>query len=59
MIDVSALVLEYLGHYWRPGRMEMLNHQTGKSTLLEWTAYRFGTGLDDSDFRPQTLKRSD
>lgn len=50
---------QYLGHYWRPGRMEMLNHQTGKSTLLEWTAYRFGTGLDDSDFRPQTLKRSD
>ena len=50
---------QYLGHYWRPGRMQMVNHQTGKSTLLEWTDYRFGTGLDDSDFRPQTLKRSD
>ena len=50
---------QYLGHYWRPGRMEMVNHQTGKSTLLEWTDYEFKTGLDESDFRPQTLKRSD
>ncbi len=50
---------QYLDHYWRPGRMEMVNHQTGKSTLLEWTDYAFKTGLDDNDFRPQSLKRSD
>ena len=50
---------QYLDHYWRPGRMQMVNHQTGKSTLLEWTGYAFKTGLDDSDFRPQTLKRTD
>jgi len=48
---------QYLGHYWRPGTMDMVNHQNGKSTLLEWSDYEFKTGLSDSDFRSQTLKR--
>jgi outer membrane lipoprotein-sorting protein len=48
---------QYLGHYWRPGWMNMENHQTGKSTLLEWSNYRFRTGLGESDFRSQALKR--
>ena len=48
---------QFLGHYWRPGRMDMVNHQTGKSTLLEWSEYQFKTGLSDRDFRSQTLKR--
>jgi outer membrane lipoprotein-sorting protein len=50
---------QYLDHYWRPGRMEMVNHQTGKSTVLEWRDYRFRTGLNEADFRPQALKRID
>jgi outer membrane lipoprotein-sorting protein len=49
----------HLDHYWRPGRMEMVNHQTGKSTLLEWSDYRFKTGLTEADFRSQALKRID
>jgi outer membrane lipoprotein-sorting protein len=48
---------QYLGHYWRPGSMNMENHQTGKSTLLEWGDYQFKTGLSERDFRSQTLKR--
>ncbi|MCP4983428.1 MAG: outer membrane lipoprotein-sorting protein, partial [Gammaproteobacteria bacterium] len=48
---------QYLGQHWRPGKMDMLNHQNGKSTLLEWTEYEFKTGLTDRDFRSQTLKR--
>jgi outer membrane lipoprotein-sorting protein len=48
---------QFLGHYWRPGRMDMVNHQTGKSTLLEWSEYQFKTGLSARDFRSQTLKR--
>jgi outer membrane lipoprotein-sorting protein len=48
---------QFLDHYWRPGTMYMENHQTGQSTLLEWTDYQFKTGLDDSDFRSQALKR--
>ena len=49
---------QYLGHYWRPGRMEMINHQNGKSTVLEWQNYLFKTGLTDRDFKSQTLKRA-
>jgi len=48
---------QYLGHYWRPGYMEMVNHQKGTSTRLEWQNYQFQTGLDDGDFRSQALKR--
>jgi outer membrane lipoprotein-sorting protein len=48
---------QYLGHYWRPGKMDMQNHLTGKGTLLEWTDYQFKTGLGDNDFRSQSLKR--
>ena len=48
---------QYLEHYWRPGKMDMVNHLTGKSTLLEWTDYQFQTGLTDRDFRSQSLKR--
>ena len=47
---------QYLGHYWRPGSMYMENHQTGKSTLLEWTDYQFKTGLTERDFSSQKLK---
>ena len=48
---------QYLGHYWRPGKMDMVNHLTGKSTLLEWSDYQFKTGLSDRDFRSESLKR--
>jgi len=40
---------EYDG-VWRSHRMEMRNHQTGKSTDLVYGGYRFDTGLDDDDF---------
>ena len=48
---------QYLDHYWRPGIMDMVNHQSGKSTRLEWKNYKFQTGLSDGDFRSQALKR--
>jgi outer membrane lipoprotein-sorting protein len=50
---------QFLDHYWRPGRMDMVNHQNGQSTLLEWSDYQFRTGLGESDFRSQALKRID
>jgi outer membrane lipoprotein-sorting protein len=49
---------EYLGQYWRPDQMSMVNHQTGKSTVLEWTGYEFRTGLTDRDFDQNSLKRA-
>lgn len=54
---VASDFSQYLGHYWRPGKMDMVNHLTGKSTLLEWTDYQFQTGISDRDFRSQSLKR--
>lgn len=49
---------QYLGQYWRAGEMKMVNHQNGKSTNLVWTHYKFRTGLKDSDFNENSLKRS-
>ena len=49
---------QYLDRYWRPDRMAMVNHQTGKSTDLDWTGYRFRSGLEDADFNRATLARA-
>lgn len=49
---------QYLEQYWRPGRMEMVNHQTGKTTTLLWLEYQFRTGLDERDFDQNALKRA-
>ena len=49
---------QYLGRYWRPGRMLMQNLQTGKSTQLVWSNYRFKNGLDTSNFDQNSLKRA-
>lgn len=48
---------QHLGKYWRAGKMEMQNHQTGKSTTLSWSNYVFQTGLTNKDFRSKSLKR--
>ena len=49
---------QYLGQFWRAEKMHMINHQTGKSTLLSWTDYAFKTGLTDKDFSRNSLKRA-
>ncbi|MCF8055170.1 MAG: outer membrane lipoprotein-sorting protein [Desulfocapsa sp.] len=48
---------QYLGTYWRPDSMDIINHQTGKSTTLLWDNYQFGTGLTDANFNATSLKR--
>lgn len=48
---------QYLGKYWRAHTMEMINHQTGKKSILTWSNYEFNTGLKDSDFNRAKLKR--
>ena len=48
---------KYLGKYWRPHEMYMVNHQTGKKTRLIYENYKFRTGLKDSDFTVSRLKR--
>ena len=49
---------QYLDQYWRANEMHMENHQTGKSTVLKWENYKFKTGLRDSDFNRNSLKRA-
>ncbi len=49
---------QYSGRHWRPTEMHMINHQTGKSTVLQWSNYAFQTGLSDSDFSQNSLKRA-
>ncbi len=49
---------QYLGKHWRPDRMAMVNHQTGKSSDLEWSGYKFKTGLSEKDFTKNSLKRA-
>lgn len=48
---------KYLDKYWRAGEMNMVNRQTGKSTQLILKNYEFRTGLKDSDFNRENLKR--
>lgn len=47
---------QYLGQYWRPHKSLMLNNQTGKSTLLSYQDYQFGTGLSEADFNKGKLR---
>ena len=49
---------QYLDKFWRADQMHMENHQTGKSTTLTWNDYQFRTGLEDSDFNKNSLKRA-
>jgi outer membrane lipoprotein-sorting protein len=49
---------QYQDKYWRAHSMHMTNHQNGKSTLLSWGEYTFGTGLSDKDFKKNVLKRA-
>ena len=49
---------QYLDQYWRPMRSEMFNEQNGKSTELITHSLEFRTGLNDSDFNKNTLKRA-
>jgi outer membrane lipoprotein-sorting protein len=55
---ISSDYKQYLGEFWRPEKMAMQNHQTGKSTDLIWTNYKFKTGLEDGDFTKNSLKRA-
>ncbi len=46
----------YLDRFWRPDEMEMVNHQTSRSTRILWHEYAFGVGLDQRDFDRASLE---
>lgn len=49
---------QYLDKYWRANLMKMHNHQTGKSTDLNWKEYRFRSGLQEGDFAKDKLSQA-
>ena len=57
---LKTLVLTDYREYdgvWRAQRMEMVNHQTGKSTDLIYGDYEFNVGVTDADFVKGRLTR--
>lgn len=48
----------YLGKYWRSHDLYMVNHLTKKNTRLSWKEIQFQTGLGESDFSQNSLKRA-
>ncbi|MCF6324339.1 MAG: outer membrane lipoprotein-sorting protein [Gammaproteobacteria bacterium] len=49
---------QYLKKFWRANIMEMINHQTGKSTRLNWTDFSFKNGFSEKEFTKSALKKS-
>ncbi|MCS5620343.1 MAG: outer membrane lipoprotein-sorting protein [Nitrospinaceae bacterium] len=48
---------QYKDKFWRPNSSQMINHQTGKTTTLEFSGYQFSTGLKSRDFDKSILNR--
>ena len=48
---------KHLDRFWRAGKQTMTNHLTGKSTVLLWSGYEFGTDLEPGDFTRTALRR--
>ena len=49
---------KYADKHWRASQLSMVNHQSGKSTVLTWKDYQFKQGLDEKDFNKNALKRA-
>lgn len=47
---------KYTDSYWRPDLSHMENHQTGKSTTLEFKDYKFQIGLKSKIFESSKLR---
>lgn len=48
---------QYSNKKWRANKMDMKNHQTGKSTSLLWNDIKFNQELNGQDFNKSALKR--
>jgi len=49
---------QYLGQYWRANNWLMTNHQTGKSTELHNSDWKFKNGFTNKDFTKNSLART-
>ena len=48
----------YLEKFWQPSTLHMVNKVNGKESLLEFSDYKFKTGLNERDFDKNALKRA-
>lgn len=44
------------GRWWRPSTLEMVNHQTHKRSILEWTEREMEADLDEDEFDKDALE---
>ncbi len=54
---VASDFKEFEGRFWRPMKMVMTNHRTGKSTTMQWSSYDFAAGLTKNDMESFSLGR--
>ncbi|MGQ0698868.1 MAG: outer membrane lipoprotein-sorting protein [Panacagrimonas sp.] len=47
---------KYLDKFWYPNRFHMVNHDTGRSTLLQFKDYKFRNGYTERDFDQSALE---
>ena len=48
----------YEGFFWQPHKIEMINHQNGKSSILLFENVKLNSGFTERDFTQNSLKRS-
>ena len=48
----------YKDKFWRANTFNMVNHQSNKETLLDFSNYNFDVALTDEDFTQVALKRA-
>ena len=48
---------QFLGRYWQAGELTMVNHLTGKSTVLNWSDFQYQTEIDAAEFTQTGLRR--
>lgn len=48
----------YKDKFWRAGTFHMVNHQSNKETILEFSDYDFDSALSEEDFTQVALKRA-
>ncbi len=46
------------GDFWRAATLNMVNHLTGKGTVLNWTDFDFETKLSEREFTQTALRRA-
>lgn len=50
--------VQHNDRHWRPGEMQMVNHQNKRQTRLIWSDFRFDNGLGEQSFSQNALMRA-